>query len=45
MRIRLFSPVGAMLVNATACGHATEVAAAPKPLEVLAQVSDHLSAT
>ncbi|HEY1760940.1 MAG TPA: efflux RND transporter periplasmic adaptor subunit [Bryobacteraceae bacterium] len=35
MRILLFLPVGAMLIVAVACGHATQVAAASKPLEVL----------
>ena len=35
MRSLLFVVAGAMLLNATACGHATRVAAAPKPLEVL----------
>ena len=35
MRLLLFLPVGAMLVIATVCGRVTQVAAAPKPLEVL----------
>ena len=35
MRILLFLPAGAMLLITTACGDATRVAAAPKPLEVL----------
>jgi RND family efflux transporter MFP subunit len=35
MRILLLLPVGAMLVITTACGHTTQVSAAPKPLEVL----------
>ena len=35
MRILLLLPAGAMLLIATACGHTTEAAAAPKPLEVL----------
>jgi multidrug efflux pump subunit AcrA (membrane-fusion protein) len=34
-RIPLFLAAGAMLRIATACGHSTRVAAAPKPLEVL----------
>ena len=35
MRILLFLPAGAILLITTACGDATRVAAAPKPLEVL----------
>jgi RND family efflux transporter MFP subunit len=35
MRIPLFLAAGAMVVIATACGHSSRVAAAPKPLEVL----------
>jgi len=35
MRILLFLPACAMLLMATACGHTTNAAAAPKPLEVL----------
>ncbi len=35
MRILVFLPVGAILVIATACGGATQGAAAPKALEVL----------
>ena len=35
MRVLLLPPVGAMLVIATGCGHPNQVAAAPKPLEVL----------
>jgi RND family efflux transporter MFP subunit len=35
VRIPLFLAAGAMLLIATACGHSTRVAAAPKPLEVL----------
>jgi RND family efflux transporter MFP subunit len=35
MRSLLFLATGAMLLFATACGHSTGVAAAPKPLEVL----------
>jgi multidrug efflux pump subunit AcrA (membrane-fusion protein) len=35
MRILFFLPAGAMLLIATACGHTTRDAAAPKPLEVL----------
>lgn len=35
MRTLWLFPVGAMLITASACGHSTRVAAAPKPLEVL----------
>jgi hypothetical protein len=35
MRILLLLPAGAMLLIATACGHGTQAAAAPKPLQVL----------
>src|SRR5580693_8064499 len=35
VRIPLFLAAGAMLLIATACGHSSRVAAAPKPLEVL----------
>ncbi len=40
MRLLLFLPVGAMLVIATVCGRVTQVAAAPKPLEVLVADAD-----
>jgi hypothetical protein len=36
MGILLFLPIGAMLAIALACGQAARVAAAPRPIEVLA---------